>query len=196
MSDLDKAEEEEEEEEDDDQRREEGERVAAEEHADFESRIQSLQSEVNTLTARLEEEQQRQQHNQSVPLTRSSLRRHDTTVQQPPSPEMRVLGQVASLMSSQLQRQQREEELAARQRRAELVRRLEEVERESGTVRDQVDQLHTSLKKLVHTFCMTVPCNLEGAHNAVCTCMCMVKKVLLIKHECYAYTNHLPTLCW
>ena len=182
MSDLDKAEEEEEEEEeDDDQRREEQERVAAEEHADFESRIQSLQSEVNTLTARLEEEQQRQQHNQSVPLTRSSIRRHDTTVQQPPSPEMRVLGQVASLMSSQLQRQQREEELAARQRRAELVRRLEEVERESGTVRDQVDQLHTSLKKLVYTYvlydCVFVCVEIDITWKVhVCACLCVGKK--------------------
>ena len=124
----------------------------ADEHADFESRIQSLQSEVDTLTARLEEEQQRQ--SRGVPLTRSSLRRHDNTTEDPrSSPEMRVLGQVASLMSSQLQRQQREEERVARQRRGELVRRLEEVERESCTVRDQVDQLHTSLKKLV---CYTV----------------------------------------
>ena len=118
------------------------------EHADFESRIQSLQSEVDTLSARLQEEQQR-----SLPLTQSSLRRHNTEPQPAaPSPEMRVLGQVASLMNSQLQRQQREEERVARGKREELVRRLEEVEREGCTVGNHVEQLHTSLKKLVmHT---------------------------------------------
>ena len=122
----------------------------ADEHANFESRIQSLQSEVDTLAARLEEETQR--HHQSLPLTQSSIRRHNETGEGPgASPEMRVLGQVASLMSSQLERQRREEERAARQRREELVRRLEEVEREGCAVRDHVDQLHTSLKKLVST---------------------------------------------
>ena len=136
-------------------REEEGEGAGCEpdEHANFESRIQSLQSEVDTLTARLEEEQQR--HHRSVPLTRSSLRRHDRT--ELASPEMRVLGQVASLMSSQLQRQQREEERVGRRRREELVRQLEEVEREGCSIRDHVDQLHTSLKKLVRHATSWIP---------------------------------------
>ena len=134
----------------------------ADEHATFESRIQSLQSEVDTLTARLEEESQR--HHQSLPLTQSSIRRHNETGERPgASPEMRVLGQVASLMSSQLERQRREEERAVRQRKEELVRRLEEVEREGCAVRDHVDQLHASLKKLVST-----------RHCNTCTLICTV----------------------
>lgn len=51
-------------------------------------------------------------------------------------------------MSSQLEQQRREEERVARKRREELRKRLEDVESQSGTVRDGIDQLHTSLKKL------------------------------------------------
>ena len=108
-----------------------------EQPADFESRIQSLQSEVDALTARLEEEQL----NQSVPLTRSRLHRHDN---QSASPEMRALGRAASLMSSGLQGQ-----ASMIHGREELLNRLAAVERESCAVSKHLDQLHNSVKKMV-----------------------------------------------
>lgn len=144
----------------DERKDEEEEEDTNDDHANFESRIQSLQNEVDALTSRLEEEQQlhnQQTHNQQhgIPLTKSRLERHNTATHHhsTSSPEMRVLGQVASLMSSQLQQQQQErleqEEKVRRQRREELMNKLEEVERESCTVREHVDQLHSSFKKMV-----------------------------------------------
>ena len=122
---------------DPDKAREEGEEgvePSADGKADFGSRIQALQDEVDALTARLEEEKL----HPGIPLTRSRLRRHEiasTPVQ------MRGHDRSASLMSSRLQGQA--------SGREELVRRLEEMEKESRVVSKHVDQLNNSVKKLV-----------------------------------------------
>ena len=131
--------------------------------ADFESKIQSLQNEVDVLTSRLEEEHllnsQCRQQQAAIPLTRSSLDRHNNTTSSslhphpPPSPEMRVLGQVASLMSSQLHRHREQEERERRRRREKLADKLAEVERESCAIREHVEQLHNSVKKMVMYIC-------------------------------------------
>lgn len=102
---------------------------------DFEERIQSLQNEVDALTAKFEEEQL----HHSVPLTRSKLLRHNTLTNPSESRE-RVLGNTASLMSSRLQEQSR--------KREELVSRLEEVEKESVAISKHMDQLQDSIKKI------------------------------------------------
>lgn len=102
---------------------------------DFEERIQSLQNEVDALTAKFEEEQLPH----TVPLTRSRLLRHNTLINPSESRE-RVLGNTASLTSSRLQEQTR--------KREELVSRLEEVEKESVAISKHMDQLQNSIKKI------------------------------------------------
>lgn len=115
---------------------------------DFEERIQSLQNEVDTLTAKFEEEQL----HHSVPLTTSRLLRHNTLIN--PS-ESRERGNTASLMSSRLQEQNR--------KREELVSRLEEVEKESIAISKHMDQLQDSIKKIaaVRIQCIIVPDHIE-----------------------------------
>lgn len=101
---------------------------------DFEGRIQSLQNEVDALTARLEQEQL----HHVVPLTRSRLLRHNTFT--PSESRDPLLGDTALLTSSRLQEQTH--------KREELVNTLEEVERESNAVSRHMDQLQYSVKKL------------------------------------------------
>ena len=110
---------------------------ATNERTDFESRIQSLQNEVDALTSRLEEEQT----HRSVPLTRSRLQAHDVST---PSElgAAGLLGNVASLMNPKLQGQ-------STHTREELVNKLEEMERESSAICKNMDQLQDSVRKLV-----------------------------------------------
>lgn len=112
-----------------------GEEVEATDENDFEGRIQSLQNEVDALTAKFAEEQV----HHSVPLTRSRLLRHNTLINPSDSRE-RGVGNATSLMSSRLQEQTR--------KREELVSRLEEVEKESIAISKHMDQLQDSIKKL------------------------------------------------
>lgn len=107
---------------------------ASDEQDDFEGRIQSLQNEVDALTARFEEEQL----HHSVPLTRSRLLRHN--VLNTSESRDAVLGNTASLMSPRLQEQTR--------KREELVSRLEEMEKESSAISKHMAQLQDSIKKL------------------------------------------------
>ena len=110
---------------------EEGENLV-DEPTDFESRIQSLQSEVDALTSRLEEEE-RTRH--SVPLTRSRLQAHTGSA---PG----LVHNATSLMSTQLQGH-------PSHTREELVNKLEEMEMESSAVSRHVDKLQDAVKKLV-----------------------------------------------
>ena len=108
---------------------------------DFEGRMQSLQNEVDALSARLEEEQL----HYSVPLTKSRLQGHNAGFV-PSRSWDQPLGQAVSLTRSRLQGQP----AISPSSREALISKLEEVERESSAVSTHMDQLQASVKKVVY----------------------------------------------